>query len=215
MGKSTFPSLSEGFFQTEYNGSTRPLIRVSERRCRTTVEWLAADWKPPNSALNFGFGPYTLLFTFQTVASQLVYRKVKRPSECSLVENKIFPTSNFLEVLLSNTLKRIKRNLPIKQSKKFLLVILRIPKHTFCTIFSPKVFVFSQRLLRWDFVKQCSHRLKANGSNLRKKSTMRSLKSRPGCFLRFPRAEKQMEASEISKLGDTTTELLRNSRLVF
>ena len=36
--------------------------------------------------MNFGFGPYTLLFIFQTVASELVYRKIKRPSKCFLVK---------------------------------------------------------------------------------------------------------------------------------
>ena len=36
--------------------------------------------------MNFGFGPYTLLSTFQIVASQLVYQRVKRPSKCFLVK---------------------------------------------------------------------------------------------------------------------------------
>ena len=34
------------------------------------------------------------------------------------------------------------------------------------------------------------------------------------CFLRFPRAQKQLEAGGFSKLSDTTMELLGNSSLV-
>ena len=102
--------------------------------------------------MTFGFGPYTLLFTFQTVASQLVYQQLKRPSKCSLVKNQIFPIWKFLGVLLSNTLKRINTNFPTKPPKKFLLVILRIPKHTYCTILTLKRLRFlatspSMRLL--------------------------------------------------------------------
>ena len=44
--------------------------------------------------------------------------------------------------LLSNTLKRIRTNFPIKPPKKFLLVILRILKHTFCTILTPRRLCF-------------------------------------------------------------------------
>ena len=56
--------------------------------------------------------------------------------------------------------------------------------------------------------------LKSKWIEALKRSTMRSLRTKPGCFLRFPRAEKQLEAGGFLKLGDTTTELLKNSRLV-
>ena len=58
--------------------------------------------------MNLGFHPYTLLFTYQIVASQLVYQKLEPPSKCSIVKNQIFPIWHFLGVLLSNTLKPIK-----------------------------------------------------------------------------------------------------------
>ena len=58
--------------------------------------------------MNLGFLPYTLRFTYQIIASQLVYQKVEPPSKCSIVKNQIFPLWHFLGVLLSNTLKRIK-----------------------------------------------------------------------------------------------------------
>ena len=62
---------------------------VSECRWRTSFEMTRCMQKTA-TAMNFGLGPYTLLFTFQIVASQLVYKKVKRPSKCSLVKNQNF-----------------------------------------------------------------------------------------------------------------------------
>ena len=58
--------------------------------------------------MNLGFHPYTLLFTYQIIASQLVYQEVEPSSKCSIVKNQIFPNRHFSGVILSNTLKRIK-----------------------------------------------------------------------------------------------------------
>ena len=210
-----------------------------------------------------------------------------------------------MDVLLTNTLKPIKSNFPIKPPKKFLLVILRIPKHTFCTLLTLKRLRFPATvpLMRLLFTFFAAHpfqnirafvtekpapkqvlpetqkhfcekfsvpilptetlndfetettlspvnvvssenkdaiesivssrsrsgrgikpsaylddsvlltnhsdvnikyreavksSLKANGSKLLGRSTMRSLRTRPGCFLRFPQAEKQLEAGWFS-----------------
>ena len=69
--------------------------------------------------MNLGFHPYTLLFTYQIIASQLVYQKVEPPSKCSIVKNQIFPIWYFLGVLLSNTLKRIKAHSAKATNKNF------------------------------------------------------------------------------------------------
>ena len=69
--------------------------------------------------MNLGFLPYTLRFTYQIIASQLVYQKVEPPSKCSIVKNQIFPLWHFLGVLLSNTLKRIKTLSDNATEKKF------------------------------------------------------------------------------------------------
>ena len=73
--------------------------------------------------MNFGIGPYTLLFTFQTVASQLV-TKVKTPFEMFLGEKSDLSNLKILGVLLSNTLKRINTNFPTKPPRKFCWLFL-------------------------------------------------------------------------------------------
>ena len=114
---SKFERISKTFrrfvYQTESIVSTLPNIRLNTTAWNNVagdqhLKWLAACYQQPNAAMNLGFHPYTLLFTYQIVASLLVYQKLDPPSKCSIVKNQIFPIRHFLGVLLSNTLKRIK-----------------------------------------------------------------------------------------------------------